>query len=160
MASFTLPGCATTATPDFTLSASPTTVNVVQGTNGPSTIAVAPTGGFTGAVTLTIDTPPSGVSVAFSPNPAQSTSILTFAVAAGAPPGSYLVTITGTSGPLTRTTTVTLNVTAAPTGSITLTGSPTSVTLARGGGATVGIRDHSRWRRYRDRSAVGQRLAQ
>ena len=140
VASFTLPGCATTATPDFTLSASPTTVNVVQGTNGPSTIAVAPTGGFTGAVTLTIDTPPSGVSVAFSPNPAQSTSILTFAVAAGAPPGSYLVTITGTSGPLTRTTTVTLNVTAAPTGSITLTGSPTSVTLARGGGATVGIK--------------------
>ena len=140
VASFTLPGCATTATPDFTLSASPTTVNVVQGTNGPSTIAVAPTGGFTGAVTLTIDTLPSGVSVAFSPNPAQSTSILTFAVAAGAPPGSYLVTITGTSGPLTRTTTVTLNVTAAPTGSITLTGSPTSVTLARGGGATVGIK--------------------
>jgi len=65
---------------------------------------------------------------------------LTFTVAAGAPTGSYPVTITGTSGSLTRTTTVTLNVTAAPTASITLTGSPTSVTLARGGGATVGIK--------------------
>src|ERR1700716_2595398 len=41
------PGCGGAVTPDSTLSASPTSLTIVQGTSGSSTITVNPTGGFT-----------------------------------------------------------------------------------------------------------------
>src|SRR6478672_11019071 len=40
------------ATPNFTLSASPSSLTVTQGTSGNSTVTVTPSGGFTGSVTL------------------------------------------------------------------------------------------------------------
>src|SRR5205807_1202192 len=40
------------ATPDFSLSASPASLTVKQGTSGSSTVTVTPSGGFTGSVSL------------------------------------------------------------------------------------------------------------
>ena len=42
----------TSTTPNFTISASPTSVSVVQGSNGTSTITTAVSGGFNSAIAL------------------------------------------------------------------------------------------------------------
>ena len=56
------------STPGFSLSASPTSVSVVQGSSGTSTITSTVTGGFDSAITLTASGQPTGVTVSFRPN--------------------------------------------------------------------------------------------
>ncbi len=102
-----------TATPNFSLSASPSSLSVKQGTSGNSTITVSPSGGFTGSVTLSASGLPSGVTAAFGTNPTTSTSVLTFTASATATTGTSTVTVTGTSGSLTHTTTISLTVTSS-----------------------------------------------
>src|SRR5207249_701792 len=85
------------AAPDYTLSASPGSLTVTQGTSGSSTIAVSPLNGFTGSVTLSAAALPSGVTAAFSPNPTATTSTLTLTANPTATTGTVTVTITGTS---------------------------------------------------------------
>jgi cellulase/cellobiase CelA1/aryl-phospho-beta-D-glucosidase BglC (GH1 family) len=96
--------------PSFTLSASPASLSLVQGTSGTSTITVTPVNGFTGTVTYTTSTLPSGVTASFSGN------VLTLTASSTATVGTSTVTITGTSGSLSATTTVALAVTQKPTG--------------------------------------------
>lgn len=95
-------------TPDFSLSASPASQTVIQGASTSYTVTITASGGFTGAVTLSVSGLPAGASGAFSPNPATSASTLSVGTALTTPVGSYVLTITGTSGGLTRTTSVTL----------------------------------------------------
>jgi peroxiredoxin family protein len=101
---------------NFTVSASPSSVNVQQGSNATSTITVASQNGFNSATTLSASGLPSGVTAAFSPNPltppanGSITSTLTFTASATAAPGTSTVTLTGTSGSLIRNTTITLTV--------------------------------------------------
>src|SRR5207302_1614438 len=122
-----------TATPNYTLSASPSSVTTKQGGNGQSTITVTPQNGFSGNVTMSTSTLPSGVTAAFSPNPTSPTtnrSTLTLTASSTATTGMVTVTITGTSGSLTNTTTLTLTVNpAAPPPNYTLSASPSSVTM-------------------------------
>src|SRR5215472_15605456 len=66
-----------TATPNFSLSASPSSLTITQGSNGSSTVTVAPQNGFTGSVTLAASGLPSGVTASFGTNPATATSSLT-----------------------------------------------------------------------------------
>jgi hypothetical protein len=104
--------------PGFTVSASPGTVSVQQGTNVPSTITVASQNGFNSATTLSASGLPSGVTAAFSTNPVtppangSASSTLTFTASSTAATGTSTVTITGTSGSTVKTTTITLTVTA------------------------------------------------
>src|SRR5258705_11062307 len=42
-----------TPTPDFAISASPSSLTLVQGTNGPSTVTTTVSGGFNAAISLT-----------------------------------------------------------------------------------------------------------
>ncbi|MGB6385275.1 MAG: S53 family peptidase, partial [Terriglobales bacterium] len=63
--------------PNFTLSASPSSLSIGQGSSGTSTITVTPVDGFTGSVTLSTSSLPSGVTSGFSTNPTTSTSTLT-----------------------------------------------------------------------------------
>src|SRR5262249_8461268 len=76
IASFKLSPCGAA---DFSLSASPTTVNVTQGgAAGTSNITVTPSGGFTDAVALSITAGlPAGASASFAPSSTTSTSVLT-----------------------------------------------------------------------------------
>src|SRR5262249_2325168 len=53
------------AAPDFSLAASPTSLTVVQGNSGSSTITVNPVNGFTGSVTLSASGLPAGVTASF-----------------------------------------------------------------------------------------------
>ena len=95
---------------NFTLSASPTSVSITRSSHGTSTITIHPTGGFTGAVTLSATGMNSGTTASFSTNPATSTSVVTFTASSSATTGTVTITIHGTSGSLTHTTTISLRV--------------------------------------------------
>jgi hypothetical protein len=139
--SFTLPNCTTPPAPDFSLSTSPSSVSVVQGSSATYTETITPSGGFTGSVTLSVSGLPTGAAGTFSPNPATTTSTLTVTTATSTPTGSYPLTITGTSGTLTRTSSATLVVTAAPTPDFSLSATPASATVTQGtaGSYTVNV---------------------
>jgi len=126
--------------PTFSLSASPTTVSVVQGNSGSSTITSSALHGFSSAVALTASGQPSGVTVSFSPTSIASgsgSSTISLAVAASVATGTYTITVTGTGGGITKTATVSLTVTAPP--GFTLSASPTSVSVTQGKSGTSTI---------------------
>ena len=109
-------------TPDFSLSANPTSLTITQGSHGTSTITVNDINGFTGSVTLSASGLPSGVTAAFGTNPTTSTSVLTLTASGTATTGTSTVTIQGVSGSLTHTTTLSLTVnTQGGGGTITVT---------------------------------------
>ena len=126
----------TPAAPGFTISASPSSVSVVQGNNGTSTITTSVSGGFNSAISLSASGQPSGVTVSFNPTsiaaPGSGTSTMTMAVASGTATGTYTITVTGTGGGLTQTATVSLTVTAAATSDFSISASPTAVSVAPG----------------------------
>jgi len=141
--------------PNFTLSASPTSVAFNQGNSGTSTITVNALNGFSGSVTLTVSGLPSGVTAGFSPNPTTSTTLLSLTASASATVGTVSLTITGVSGSLTNTTPLSLTVYPitgpGPTASLSptslafgkvaigLTSAAKSVTVTNGGTATLNI---------------------
>jgi hypothetical protein len=106
-------------TPDFSVSASPASVGLVQGGSANSTITVGSTNSFNSAVTLSAAGLPNGVTASFSPAsvtpPANgtATSTLTLTASATAATGSSNVTVTGTSGATTHNAAVSVSVTAA-----------------------------------------------
>jgi len=125
-----------TQTPAFTLAASPTSVSVVVGNSGSSTITTAVSGGFNSAIALSASGQPAGVTVTFSPSsiaaPGSGTSTATLAVASTTTPGTYTITVSGTGDSITHTATISLTVTSAPVPAFTLAASPTSVSVAQG----------------------------
>jgi subtilase family serine protease len=124
----------TTTTPGFTLSASPGSVSIVQGSSGSSTITSTVSGGFDSAVALTASGAPSGVSVSFSPSSitGTGTSSASITVASTVAAGTYSILVTGTAGSTTETTTISLTVTAPVTGGFTISVSPSSGYLLDG----------------------------
>jgi len=130
----------TSPAPGFSLSASPASVSVAQGTSGSTTITSTVTGGFNAAVTLSASGQPSGVTVGFGTNPiaapGSGTSTMTLNVASSTPTGTYPITVTGTSGSTTASTNVSLMVTGT---GFTLSASPASVSVAQGssGSSTI-----------------------
>jgi subtilase family serine protease len=128
-----------TSTPSFTLSDSPSSLTITQGSSGTSTITVTDVGGFTGSVTLAASGLPSGVTAAFGTNPTTGTSVLTLTASSTATTGSATVTITGTSGSLTATTTLALTVNSTATPNFSIAASPTSVTVTQGASGTSTI---------------------
>ncbi|MGB7601544.1 MAG: S53 family peptidase [Candidatus Sulfotelmatobacter sp.] len=133
-----------TATPNFTISASPASLTITQGSSGASTITITSTGGFNSATTLSASGLPSGVTAAFSTNPVTpsangtATSTLTLTASATATTGAATVTITGTSGSLTHSTTIALTVNASSaTKNFTLSLSPSSFTVDERGSVST-----------------------
>jgi len=123
--------------PGFSIAPSASALSIQQGSTGTDTISLTDTGGFTGAVALAVSGLPSGVSALFSANPATGSSVLTFTVTAAAPAGTTTVSIVGTSGALTpSTTTVKLTVTAKTTQGFALSASSPSLVIEPGGVAT------------------------
>ncbi len=129
--------------PNFTISASPTSVSVVQGNSGTSTITTAVSGGFDSAVALSASGQPSGVTVSFNPTsiaaPGSGSSTMTMTVASTTATGTYPITVTGTGGGDTHTATVALTVTAKPTPNFSISASPTSVSVVQGNNGTSTI---------------------
>ena len=132
------------AGPGFTVSS--TGVSVVQGQSATTSVTVSAVGGFSGAVTLSASGLPSGVTASFNPSMVTGSagSTLTLAAAGNATVGPATVTITGsstgtgTTGPLSSGTPITVTVIAKPDFTIT---APASLSLAAGQTtpATLGI---------------------
>ncbi|HEX3094398.1 MAG TPA: hypothetical protein VHW72_17310, partial [Candidatus Angelobacter sp.] len=127
--------------PNFSLSASPSSLTVTQGSSGNSTITVTPSGGFTGSVSLSTSALPSGVTASFGTNPTTGTSVVTFTASSTATTGTTSVTITGTSGTLSHTTSISLTVNATATPNFSLSASPSSLTVKQGtsGSSTITV---------------------
>src|SRR5438270_5406656 len=103
--------------PNFTIAASPTSVSLVQGTSGSSTISTTVSGGFNNAISLSASGAPTGATVSFSPAsiaaPGSGSSTMTITVGASTVTGTYTITVTGTGGTTTHNATVSLTVTPA-----------------------------------------------
>ena len=127
--------------PNFSLSASPSSLTVTQGSSGNSTITVTPSGGFTGSVSLSTSALPSGVTASFGTNPTTGTSVVTFTASSTATTGTTSVTITGTSGTLSHTTSISLTVNAVATPNFSLSASPSSLSVTQGssGNSTITV---------------------
>ena len=128
--------------PNFTLSASPTSLTVNRGASGASTITITRSGGFTSAVSLSATGLPSGVTATFNPGSATGgSSTFTLAASSTAATGTVNVSINGSGGGLSRSTTLSLTVNAPPPPDFTLSVNPSSLTINRGAssGATVTI---------------------
>jgi kumamolisin len=127
------------SSPSFTLSDSPSSLTITQGSSGTSTITVTDVDGFTGSVTLAASGLPSGVTATFGTNPTTGSSVLTLTASSTATTGAATVTITGTSGSLTATTTLSLTVNSSVTPAFSVSASPTSVTVTQGASGTSTI---------------------
>src|SRR4029077_7750146 len=86
--------------PDFSLPASPSSQTVAPGASTSYTATVTPSGGFTGTVTFSASGLPSGAGASFNPASVagSGSSAMTVTTSGTTPPGSYPLTITGTSG--------------------------------------------------------------
>src|SRR5947208_3440350 len=136
-------GCATKESTgpaaDYTLSLAPAALTIVQGANGTTTVTITRTS-FTDAVTLSLGNAPTGVTGSFNPAaPTGTNSTLTVSVGATVVPGVYNLTVDDTGRAASRSTPLTLTVSAAPDYSLSL--SPTALTIGQGatGNTTVTI---------------------
>src|SRR3989475_9406772 len=131
--------CAAPANPDFALSATPALQTVTQGGGTTYTVNISPSGGFTGAVSLSADGFPTGATASLSPNPAPGSATMTVATTAAASPGSFSATITGPTGNLSHTASVSLVVNAAAVPDFSLSATPASRTVTQGGSTTYTV---------------------
>ncbi len=131
------------SSPDFALSASPTSLTVTQGSSGASTISTSVSNGFNSSVALSISGLPSGVTASFSPAsiaaPGSGSSTLNFTASSTATTGTFNTTVTATGGGITHTTTIPLTVNAATSPNFAISASPTSLSVAAGGTGTSTI---------------------
>ncbi len=110
----------TVIAPDFTIVSNPSSLNILQGSSGTTTITLSSLYGFSGTVSLTSALSSSGPQVTFSPTsvavPPSGSISSTLSVSAASSggystpvsQGSYTVTVTGTSGSLVHSATLTL----------------------------------------------------
>jgi PKD repeat protein len=122
---------------DFSLSATPSSQSVSPGSSASYTAMVTPVGGFSGTTAFSISGLPSGASASFSPASVTGSGSTTVNVSTSGttPSGSYPLTITATSGSLSHSVDVTLVV----NGDFSISATPASVTIARGGNGTFAV---------------------
>lgn len=139
LASLKFPTCGGSQQPDFSISASPTSVTVPQGGQGGSTITTSALNGFNSAIALSSSGVPTGTTVAFNPAtipaPGSGTSAMTINVGSTTTPGTYPIAVTGNGGGVQHSTTVNLTVTGQ-TPDFTISASPTTRTVRRGSATT------------------------
>jgi hypothetical protein len=118
--SFKLSGCGgTPPANDFSISASPSSLSLIQGTSGTSAISTAVTSGAAGTVTLAASGVPAGATASLNPTSVTAGGSSTLTVNTGtAAAGNYTITVTGTEGSASHATAVALSVTASGGGGI------------------------------------------
>src|SRR3989454_322125 len=99
--------------PDFSIGANPGSVSFIPSQSATSTITLTSTGGFTGTVVLTVTSAPGGVTGSCSPS-SVSGSQSSACTLTGTTAGSYTITVTGTSGSLVHTTSISATVSSNP----------------------------------------------
>jgi len=135
--------------PDFSISANPSALTIQKGDSDSSVITITSVEGFNQPVDLAV-TSNQIEGITTSLNPTQVTppsgsseiSVLTIDVAPDTSPGSYTILITGNSGTLTHSTTISLEVVAPPTPpapDFSVNTSPATLTVDQGNSATSTI---------------------
>jgi hypothetical protein len=99
-----------TSAGDFSLSDSPTTLQISRGGKGTDTVSVAALHGFTGTVSLSLSGLPSRTSASWNPSTVSGSGSSTLTIQANKPArtGTYNLKITGTSGNLVHSISLTL----------------------------------------------------
>jgi N-acetylneuraminic acid mutarotase len=112
---------------------------IAAGTSGTTTVNTVVSDGFAGGIALSAVNLPSGITATFSPATVSgfATSQVNFTVGLNVAPGNYSITIAGTSGGVTKDTTVSLTVGSAPPATFTLAASAPSMTVNSGGQGTL-----------------------
>jgi hypothetical protein len=140
LASLKFNGCGGPPTPDFSLSASPSSQSVVQGGSASYTVTASPLNNFSGTVNLTVSGCPANTTCTLNPAsltlPPPGNSTLSVQTTSTTPTGTYTLTVTGTSGTLTHSTTVTLIVRSAQPPDFSISASPSSHSIRRGSNTT------------------------
>ncbi len=107
-----------TSTGDFSISANPSSVSLIRGSSATSKITLTSLSGFSGTIQLSMSTSSGSVKASLSSSSivltsgGSSTSTLTLRTGHKTPIGTYKVTLTGTSGSLSHSVTITVQVTA------------------------------------------------
>lgn len=122
-------------TQDFSISVSPGSQTVTAGQGTTYSVMIGAINGFTGMVNLNVSGLPTGATGSFTPTSVSSsgTSSLTVSTASNTPAGTYTLTITGTNGSLTHSTTVSLVVNAAPAPDFSMSTTQSTQTVTVGG---------------------------
>ncbi len=132
-----------TGQPNLTVSDSPASLTLAQGSWGTSTITTAISGGFNNAVNLAASGAPAGTAVAFNPStilaPGAGTSTMTITVGTSTAAGTYPITVTASGGGLAPTTTFTLTVTLAQGPNLSVSASPSSLSVNEGNQGTTTV---------------------
>jgi len=91
-----------------------TSISVVQDSTHTSTVTTAVPGGFNTAIALSASGQPSGVTVSYTPTsfpaPGSGTATMQVTASTASTIGHFVITITGTGGGKTNTTTVDLTI--------------------------------------------------
>ena len=131
------PATRTVTVADFSLSATPASGSILAGASTTYTATVTAGPGFTGTVTFSVTGLPAGATASFNPTSVNTSGSTTLSVTTNGSTsaGSYPLTITGTSGPVTQS----VNVMLVITGDFTISATPASFTIKRGGIATYTV---------------------
>lgn len=131
--------CNTAPVPDFSLSATPTSHTIRPGGSAWYRITTKGLGGLKGSISFSASGVPAEATASFYPTACSpgGSPVLTVITGAATPAGNYAVTISGVSGSLTRTVTVSLIVSLAA--DFALSPTPASRTLAPGASGTYKI---------------------
>jgi hypothetical protein len=97
---------------DFSFILEPATRTVVPGDLASYALTLTKINGFSGAVTYSVSGLPAGATFDISPNPATGDGGLFILAGGDSPGGSSVITVTGTSGGITRTATGIFNISA------------------------------------------------
>ena len=111
---FALNVTTSSGTPDFSISTSPSSLSIVQGGSGASTISTTTSNGFNSSVAMSASGLPAGTTANFNPisiaSPGSGSSTVTFLVGTATVAGIYPVTITGSGGAQTHSTVISLTI--------------------------------------------------
>ncbi|MGN6635029.1 MAG: COG1470 family protein [Oryzihumus sp.] len=144
----TTAGWATPTKPGITVQLAPANQSVTRGSTAAWTVTLTSANGLAGPVTLTASGLPAGTTATFSPavtslaaSGARSTVTATLAVttSTSTPLGPDTFSVTATSGKVTGSMTAGLTVNPPLSGSLALTATPATVTIAPGATAAYGL---------------------
>jgi uncharacterized membrane protein len=122
---------------DFSISADPSSMTVLQGDSAMSTISTAVVSGSPGTIDLSVSGVPSGATASFDPASITGRGTSTLTIDTGtAAPGTYTLTVTGSDGDVAHSTQLTVSVVV---GDFSISAEPASLTVFQGGAGSIAI---------------------